>query len=41
MPMVWPRERTEPSAMVPSWQERQSLEEPVGWPGTALRVLDE
>src|SRR5262249_31399631 len=34
------RLRTLPSAMVPSWQERQSLEAPVGWPGLALSELD-
>ena len=33
--MGWPRESTLPTAIVPSWQLRQSLDEPVGCPGLA------
>jgi len=33
------RELTEPRAIVPSWHDRHSLLEPVGWPGWALRLL--
>ena len=34
-----PRLRTDPSATVPSWQERHSLDAPVGWPGRDLAVV--
>ena len=30
--------RISPSAMVPSWQLRQSIDAPVGWPGVANAV---
>jgi hypothetical protein len=30
--------RTLPRAIVPSWQDKQRIEEPSGWPGTAWVV---
>jgi hypothetical protein len=32
-------ERTAPGAMVPSWQDRQSREVPVGCPTAAFRLV--
>jgi hypothetical protein len=40
MAIGWFRETTDPSAMVPSWQERQSFDVPVGWPGVAWSELE-
>jgi hypothetical protein len=33
------RLNTSPKAIVPSWQERHSIEEPLGCPGIAFIVL--
>ena len=35
----WLRECTLPRAIVPSWQLRHNLLEPVGWPGVAFKEL--
>jgi hypothetical protein len=38
--ITWSRERTLPRAIVPSWQDRHSLLEPVGCPVSASRALE-